>query len=181
MSKDINYKNLKQNKLEDYIIELIESKNNKCEEIIDYYVKKIKFKPHKKLNDKINFIECMLKSKQYKLLDKYVSNLLIHSPNYNIINTSVKLNDIEILKKYIKIKGVNKFQFIENYTPMMIAIENKNIECLDILIQNGVSIEYEPELELNITPIEFLFDVINKEKYKLNDKSLQEYLQILDN
>ena len=31
MSKDINYKNLKQNKLEDYIIELIETKNNKCE------------------------------------------------------------------------------------------------------------------------------------------------------
>ena len=139
-------------------------------------VKKIKFKPHKKLNDKINFIECMLKSKQYKLLDKYVPNLLIHSPNYNIINTSVKLNDVEILKKYIKIKGVNKFQFIENHTSMMIAIENKNIECLEILIQNGVSIEYEPEI--NITSIEFLFDIINKEKYKLNDKSLQKYLQI---
>ncbi len=116
MSNNLNYKTFKQNKLEDYIIKLfsetkpnIAENENKSENellynVVQHYVSKFKFKPHKKLSDKITFIECALRYGHLELLNKFVPNLLIHSPQYNIINACVNANNPKILSEYVKKK-----------------------------------------------------------------------------
>ena len=173
-----NYKTLKQNKLEDLIIEILENDNPLKEKIIDHYINKFKFKSHKKLNNKISFIECALKYKQYDLLNKYVPNLQIHTPHYNIINTCVNINNVELLQNYIKKIGINKFQYIDGYTPLMIAIKNKYIECLNILLQNYVPIHIIPNT--NISPLEYLFDNILEQYKNYNITHDEQYIKILN-
>lgn len=138
--KDINIKRLGEGCLQVLILESIKSNNSKKYEIVDYYFKKYKFKPHKILNGEMSFIECTLKY-DFDMLTKYVQDIDIKAPGYNVINACVMAGKVDLLKKYIKKKGNNLNEFICGQTPLIMASKQKNKKIFDILIDNGCKLD----------------------------------------
>lgn len=138
--KDVNIKRLGEGSLQVLILESIKSNHPKKYEIVDYYFKKYKFKPHRVLNGEMSFIECTLKH-DFDMLTKYVQDIDIKAPGYNVINACVIAGRVDLLKKYVKKKGNNLNEFICNQTPLIIASKQKNKEMFDILINNGCKLD----------------------------------------
>lgn len=138
--KDVNIKRLGEGTLQVLVLESIKSNHPKKYEIVDYYFKKYKFKPHRVLNGEMSFIECTLKH-DFDMLTKYVQDIDIKAPGYNVINACVMSERIDLLKKYIKKKGNNLNEFICNQTPLLIATKQKNKAIFDILIDNGCQLD----------------------------------------
>lgn len=130
--QEINIKKIGSSMLETMVINVIEENHPQKEEIVNYYFKKFKYKPCKKMDGKMTFIECAMKY-DVKLLFKYVTDLNINAPNYNVINICVKCNKLDLLEKYIKMKGVKIDQIIDDDTPLTLSIKNKNIGSFEIL------------------------------------------------
>lgn len=139
-SKKIDVKKASKSTLEKVVLEVIKTKHEKREEILNYYFGKHKLKPYKKLNDDMSFIECTIKHDDYNVLSRYVKNLTICAPSFNIINLCVEYNKTELLKKYIKEKRIAKEQCINENTPLITSIKKKHVECFDILLGNGCKI-----------------------------------------
>lgn len=145
--KKINLKRLSVLELEKLVVGVIEdtyveqSNQPTKTEILDMFLKKFKIKPYKKIFGNKSFIDYCLYNKKYQLLNNYVPNLNLAVPNYNVINTCVAANNIELLKKYISVKNININQLVDGETPITLAIKNRYIECFDILIKNGANIK----------------------------------------
>lgn len=137
--KTVNIKRAGMDALEQIVIDVIKTNNPKKIEVIDYYFKKFKFKPHKKLNNEMSFVECAMKY-DFDLLCKYITNLDIVAPNYNIINVCVANNKVDLLKKYIKGKNIHPEQSIDDDTPLTLSIKKRNYQCFKILLDNNCSI-----------------------------------------
>ncbi len=136
-NKIVNVKTAGKSTLEKVILEIIKTKHPNRESILNYYFKKHKMKPHKKLNNELSFIECSIKYDDHDLLCNYVKNLTLCAPSYNIINLCVEYNKIELLKKYISEKRISIEQCVNENTPLITAIKKKQIECFNILIENN--------------------------------------------
>ena len=136
----IDVKKASKTTLEKVVLEVIKTKHEKREDILNYYFKKNKMKPYKKLNNDMSFIECSIKHDDHDMLCKYVKNLTICAPSFNIINLCVEYNKIELLKKYVKEKRITREQCINENTPLITAIKKKYVECFDILLENGCKI-----------------------------------------
>jgi hypothetical protein len=170
----INVKNATNKTLEKVILEIIKTKHPKREEILNFYFKKNKMKPHKKLNNELSFIECSIKYDDHDLLCKYVKNLTLCAPSFNIINLCVEHNKIELLNKYIKEKRISLEQCVNENTPLITAIKKKHIDCFDILLNNGCKI-CQPNSK-GSSPICNLFSDILIEK---NNNSMTEENKII--
>jgi ankyrin repeat protein len=167
VSKDGKYVNLKrigENALQIYVLEAIKNNDPKKYEVVDYYFKKYKFKPHKTLNGEMSFIECAMKY-DFAMLTKYVPDIDIRAPGYNVINACVMGKQHDLLKKYIKKKGVNLNEFINGETPLITAVKQKNKEIFDILLDNNC---YMQDMdEACETPLSLVQQAIIKD---INDK-----------
>ena len=139
-NKLVNVKTAGKSTLEKVILEIIKTKHPKREEILNFYFKKNKMKPHKKLNGELSFIECSIKYDDHDLLCNYVKNLTLCAPSFNIINLCVEYNKVELLKKYIKEKRISIEQCVNENTPLITALKNKHVECFNILLENGCKI-----------------------------------------
>lgn len=176
----INIKRLGCFELEKMVIEAIKLNCENKVQIVDFYFNKFKFKPHKRLDNNMSFIDCCLKYKDLDLLNKYIKDLNISAPNYNVINACVFSNNPEMLKKYIKMKNINIDQLVNEDTPITLAIKNKSIECFDILLENGAcvsNIDNRYYTSFFILMEQVLNDHDNK---KLTDESIKMYLYMLD-
>ena len=96
--RQINIKKLGESKLEETVLDVVRSNNLKKNEVIDYYFKKYKFRPHKKLNGEMSFIECAMKH-DYDLLTKYVKDLKYSTGNYNTLITCISGNKMDLLRQ----------------------------------------------------------------------------------
>ena len=105
-NKNTNLKKLTTIELEKLVIESIKTNSENKKQVIDHYFKKLKMKPHKKIDNQFSFVECCLKYNQLDFLELYVNNLNISAPNYNIINICVAVNNPILLRKYIKCKNI---------------------------------------------------------------------------
>lgn len=176
----INIKNATNKTLEKVILEVIKTKHPKREEILNYYFKKNKMKPHKKLNNDLSFVECSIKYDDHDTLCKYVKNLTLCAPSFNIINSCVEYNKVNLLQKYIKEKRINIEQCINENTPLITAMKKKQIDCFNILIQNGCKI-YQPNSKGN-SPICNLFSdiLIENNNGSMTDENKVIYENFID-
>lgn len=163
--KYINFKVAGKGKLEKILLHAIRTNSSKKIEIVNHCFKKIKIKPHKKLDNDVSFIECAMKH-DYDLLCKYVPNLNISAPCYNIINLCVEYNRADLLNKYVKSKPININQVINGHTPLTLAILKRNLECLQILVDNGCRL-HGNKME-SLSPIDFLLNEIKMAEIENN-------------
>lgn len=134
--KDVNIKRVGEGAVQTVVLDVIKHNHPKKYEVIDYYFKKYKFKPHKLLNEEMSFIECAMKHDP-ELLFKYVKDIDIKVPGYNVINACIVGGRTDLLKKYIKKKGHNLNEMIGNQTPLLCAVKQKNLEIFDLLVKAG--------------------------------------------
>jgi len=137
--KSINLKTAGRDTLEKVMLHAIKTNNPKKTDAIEQYIKRFKFKPHKKLNDEMTFIECTMKH-DFDLLQKYIPNLNISAPNYCVINACVENNRPDILIKYVKEKNIQLDRCIRDDTPLSMCIRKRYFECFKILIENKCKI-----------------------------------------
>lgn len=152
--KEINIKRLGEGSMQVLVLEAIKCNYPKKYEIVDYYFKKYKFKPHRVLNCEMSFIECALKY-DFDMLTKYVQDIDIKANGYNVINACVMSEKIDLLKKYIKKKGQNLNEMICDTTPLIQAVKIKNKQIFDILLDHGCKLDdMDPEYETPFSYIE---------------------------
>lgn len=137
--KPINLKTAGRDTLEKVMLHAIKTNNPKKTDAIEQYIKRFKFKPHKKLNDEMTFIECTMKH-DFDLLQKYIPNLNISAPNYCVINACVENNRPDVLIKYVKEKNIQLDRCIRDDTPLSMSIRKRYFECFKILIENKCKI-----------------------------------------
>ena len=176
----MSYKKLNQKKIEKVLIHVLQTNHPSKIEIIEHFKNKFKFRPHTKLDNKSSFTEYVLRYGHYDLMEKYIPNIEHTAPQYNIINLCTSFNNIDLLKKYIVKKNINKNQFVNGETPVICAIKNQHIECLEILIQNGAYIaEFEDD---KTTPLGCLVDTLiaHDKNGMITDESAQKFTRIIE-
>lgn len=88
----------------------------------------------------------------------------------NDIISATKRNDIKLLKKIIKNSNLD-YKDKNHKTAIFYAVENDNIEVLDLLITNGANVYIKDDRELTIFHYVLLYKNARLTKYFLsNDK-----------
>lgn len=111
------------------------------------------------------------------ILDKYhVDYNLTDNKGYTVFHTSVKMRNIQMVKKLIIKSDINKANKIGE-TPLHTACNNEDIEIVKLLIEKNVDVNRTDYIK-NLTPLIYICILGNNELVKLlKEKNLEYNIQ----